>query len=72
MDAGLHLTLKTPDKAGLMIELSRAVLGLGDHIVGLSSSCDEAIRDHRFIIKGEEIDKKRIVALLASLGYRAM
>ncbi|MGD8473916.1 MAG: hypothetical protein PVH59_07310 [Anaerolineae bacterium] len=55
-----------------MIELSRAVLGLGDHIVGLSSSCDEAIRDHRFIIKGEEIDKKRIVALLASLGYRAM
>jgi acetoin utilization protein AcuB len=68
--AGLYLTLKAPDRAGLMVELSKAVLGLGDEIVGLSVSYDEASGKHRLVIKGQEIDKERIVALLASLGYQ--
>ncbi|MBN1660863.1 MAG: CBS domain-containing protein [Anaerolineae bacterium] len=67
--AGLYLALKTPDRAGLMVELSKAVLGLGGHILGLSSSYDEATGDYRLVIKGQEIDKDRVVALLASLGY---
>jgi acetoin utilization protein AcuB len=66
--AGLYLTLQAPGRAGLMVELSKAILGLGD-IVSLSSSYDEATGDYRVVIKGEEIDKERIVALLASLGY---
>jgi acetoin utilization protein AcuB len=67
--AGLYLTLKAPDRAGLMVELSKAILGLGGHVVGLSSSYDEAAGEYRLVIKGEEIDQERIVALLASLGY---
>jgi acetoin utilization protein AcuB len=70
--AGLYLTLKTPDRAGLMVELSKAILGLGGHIVSLNSSYDEATGDYRLVIKGEEIDKERIVALLAALGYHAI
>jgi acetoin utilization protein AcuB len=70
--AGLYLTLKAPDRVGLMIELSKAVLGLGGEIVGLSSSYDEASGNYRLVIKGQEIDKERIVALLASLGYKVM
>ena len=67
--AGLYLTLKVPDRTGLMAELSKAVLGLGGEIVGLSSSYDEASGNYRLVIKGQEIDKERIVALLVSLGY---
>jgi hypothetical protein len=52
-----------------MVDLSKAVLGLGGCIVGLSSSYDEATGDYRLVIKGQEIDKERVVALLASLGY---
>jgi acetoin utilization protein AcuB len=66
--AGLYLTLKVPDRAGLMVELSKAVLGSGGEIVGLSSSYDEASGKYRLVIKGQEIDKKRISALLTSLG----
>jgi hypothetical protein len=53
----------------LIVELSRAVLGLGGHIVGLSSSYDEATGDYRLVVKRQEIDKDRVVALLTSLGY---
>lgn len=67
--AGLYLTLKAQDRAGLMVELSKAVLGLGGDIVGLSSSYDEATGDYRLVITGQEIDKDRVVALLVSLGY---
>ena len=70
--AGLYLTLKVPDRTGLMAELSKAVLGLGGEIVGLSSSYDEASGKYRLVIKGQEIDKERIAALLASLGYRVV
>ena len=70
--AGLYLTLEAPDRAGLMVELSKAVLGSGGEIVGLSSSYDEASGKYRLVIKGQEIDKERIAALLASLGYRVV
>jgi acetoin utilization protein AcuB len=68
--AGLYLTLKARDRTGLMVELSKAVLGLGGYIVGLSSSYDETADEYRLIIKGQEIAKDRVVALLASLGYQ--
>ena len=67
--AGLYLTLKAPDRAELIVELSKAILGLGGHIVSLSSSYDEATGGYRLVVKGEEIVKERIVALLTSLGY---
>ncbi|MFN2292496.1 MAG: CBS domain-containing protein [Anaerolineae bacterium] len=70
--AGLYLTLKAPDRAGVMVELSKAILGLEGHIVGLSSSYDEATGKYRLVIKGQEIDKERVAALLASLGYRVV
>jgi acetoin utilization protein AcuB len=70
--AGLYLTLEAPDRAGLMVELSKVVMGLGGEIVGLSSSFDEATGEYRLVIKGQEIDKERIVALLASLGYEVI
>jgi acetoin utilization protein AcuB len=70
--AGLYLTLKAQDRAGLMVELSRAVLEPGGDIVGLSSSYDEATGNYRLVIKGQEIDKDRVVAILASLGYHVI
>jgi acetoin utilization protein AcuB len=70
--AGLYLTLEAPDRAGLMVELSKAILGSGGEIVGLSSSYDEASGKYRLVIKGQEIDKERIGALLASLGHHVV
>jgi acetoin utilization protein AcuB len=70
--SGLYLTLQMKDRAGLMAELSKAVLGLGDDIVSLSSSYDEASGEYRLVIKGQEIDKDRVVALLESLGYHVI
>ena len=70
--AGLYLTVEAPDRAGLMVELSKAVLGSGGEIVGLSSSYDEASGKYRVVIKGREIDKERIAALLASLGHHVV
>jgi acetoin utilization protein AcuB len=66
---GLYVTLKAQDRAGLMAELSKAVLGLGGDIVGLNSSYDEHTGNYRLVIKGKEIDKERLVALLVSRGY---
>jgi hypothetical protein len=40
--------------------------------VGLSSSYDEATGNYRLVIKGQEIDKDRVVAILASLGYHVI
>ena len=70
--SGLYLTLQVQDRAGLMAELSKAVLGLGDDIVSLTSSYDEATGEYRLVIKGQEIDQDRVVALLESLGYRVI
>jgi acetoin utilization protein AcuB len=70
--AGLYVTLKAWDRAGLTVELSKAVLGMGGDIVGLSSSYDEASGNYRLVIKGQEIEKDRVVALLASLGYHVI
>jgi len=70
--AGLYLTVEAPDRTGLMGELSKAVLGSGGEIVGLSSSYDEARGECRLVIKGQEIDKDRVVALLTSLGYEVI
>jgi acetoin utilization protein AcuB len=67
--AGLYLNLKARDRAGLMVELSKAILGLGGEIVGFSSSYDETTGDYRLVIKGQEIDKDRVVTLLESFGY---
>jgi acetoin utilization protein AcuB len=67
--SGLYLTLKAPDRAGLMIEASKVILGMGGEIVGFSSSYDEATGTYRLVIKGQEIDKAAMVALLAALGY---
>jgi acetoin utilization protein AcuB len=70
--AGLYLALKVHDRKGLMAELSKVVLGLGGDIVSLSSSYDEATGEYRVVIKGQEIDRDRVVALLASLGYQVI
>jgi acetoin utilization protein AcuB len=70
--AGLYLNLKVRDGKGLLTELSKAVLGVGGDIVGISSSYDEATGDYRLVLKGEEIDWDRVVELLESLGHQVM
>ena len=70
--AGLYLTVEAPDRAELMVGLSKAVLGSGSKIVGLSSSYDETSDKYRLVIKGKEIDTERIAALLTSLGYHVV
>lgn len=70
--AGLYLTLAVPERKGLLAELSKTVLGLGGHILGVSSSYDETSGEYRLVIKGHEIDKDRVVALLESLGYHVV
>jgi hypothetical protein len=70
--SGLYVTLKTRDRAGLMVDLSKAILGMGGDIVGISSSCDEATGSYRLVIKGQEIDKEGVVALLGSLGHHVI
>jgi acetoin utilization protein AcuB len=66
--SGLYLTLKVGGGKGVLAGLSRAVLGLGDDIVGVSSSYDEQTGNHRLVIKGHDIDKDRVVDTLESLG----
>jgi acetoin utilization protein AcuB len=69
---GLYLTLKVRDAKGLLAELSKAVLGVGGDIVGISSSYEEATGDYRLVIKGEEIECDRVVELLVSLGHQVI
>jgi acetoin utilization protein AcuB len=68
--AGLYLTLEVRDRKGLMVELSKAILGLGGDIVGISSSYDEETGDYRLVIKGQDVDRDRVVAILESLGHQ--
>jgi acetoin utilization protein AcuB len=67
--SGLYLTLQLPERRGLMGDLSKALLRLGGDIVGISSSYDQALGTYRLVIKGEGVDKDRVVALFASLGH---
>jgi acetoin utilization protein AcuB len=70
--SGLYLTLRVRDRKGLMAEISKAVLGLGDDILGLSSSYDEATGDYRLVIRGEGVKKDHIVELIESLGHQVI
>ena len=70
--SGLYLALQVHDREGLMVDLSKAILGLGGDIVGISSSYDEATGDYRLVIKGQDIDKDRVVELVASLGHHVI
>jgi acetoin utilization protein AcuB len=70
--AGLYLTLKARDPKGLMVQLSKAILGLGSDIVGLSSSYDETAGHCRLMIKGADIDREQVVAVLESLGHHVV
>jgi len=64
---GLYLIMKGKEGKGLMAQVSKAVLGLGGDVVGISSSYDETTGDYRLVIKGDNIDKDRVVELLTSL-----
>jgi acetoin utilization protein AcuB len=70
--SGLYLTLRIADRKGFMTELSKAVLGLGGDIVGLSSSYDEATGDYRLVIKGDGVDKGQVVELIEALGHEVL
>jgi acetoin utilization protein AcuB len=70
--SGLYLTLRVADRKGFMAELSKAVLGLGGDIVGLSSSYDEATGDYRLVIKGDGVHKGQVVELIEALGHEVL
>jgi acetoin utilization protein AcuB len=70
--SGLYLTLRVADRKGFMAELSKAVLGLGGDIVGLSSSYDEATGDYRLVIKGDGVHKEQVVELVEALGHEVL
>ncbi|MFN2165156.1 MAG: CBS domain-containing protein [Anaerolineae bacterium] len=66
--AGLYLSLRLRQRPGLMADLSKAILGLGDDIVAITSSYDDQAGEYRLVVKGQDIDKDRVVHLLESLG----
>jgi len=66
--SGLYLTLKVRDREGVIAELSKAVFGLGGNILSISSFCDETTGDYRLVIKGHDINKDQVVAMLESFG----
>jgi acetoin utilization protein AcuB len=66
--SGLYLTLKVRDRKAVISRLSKALFGLGDDILGISSFCDETTGHYRIVIKGHDIDKDQVVAALESLG----
>jgi acetoin utilization protein AcuB len=66
--AGLYLSLKLRQRPGLMADLSKAILGLGGDIVAITSSYDDQAGEYRLVVKGQDIDKDRVVQLLESLG----
>jgi acetoin utilization protein AcuB len=68
--AGLYLTLKLGDGKGSLADLSKAIFGLGDDIVGISSSYEEASDTYRLVIKGQDLHKEQIVELVSSLGHQ--
>jgi acetoin utilization protein AcuB len=70
--SGLYLTLRVADRKGFMAELSKAVLGLGGDIVGLSSSYDETTGDYRLVIKGDGVHKGQVVELIEALGHEVL
>jgi acetoin utilization protein AcuB len=70
--AGLYLALKVPPTQGALAALSKAVLGLGDDVVGISMSHDEATGRHRLVIKGRDLDQERVVSTLEALGVHVL
>lgn len=70
--AGLYVTMKVQKRSGLMVQLSKAILGMGDDVVGISFSYDEASGNHRLVVKAREVEKDRVVALLRSLGCQVI
>jgi len=66
--SGLRVTLRIPDRRGVLAELSNAISELGGNVVSVSSLHDDATGDYLLVIKVQEVNKDQLVDTLEALG----
>jgi acetoin utilization protein AcuB len=66
--AGLRLTIKVPDRKGVLAELASAICDLGGSILSISTLYDDKTGDYMLVIKVAEVNKEQLVDTLEALG----
>jgi acetoin utilization protein AcuB len=66
--AGLRLTLKVPERKGVLSLLSSAILDLGGSIESVGSFYGEVAGERRLVIKVRDVSQGQLVETLESLG----
>ncbi|MFQ5854758.1 MAG: CBS and ACT domain-containing protein [Anaerolineae bacterium] len=66
--SGLRLTLKVPERKGVLADLSRAIFDLGGNIVSVGSFYGEAPGERELVVKVRDVRRDQLVETLEALG----
>ena len=66
--SGLRLTLKVPDRKGILAELSQAIFDMDGDIVSISSFYNEKTNDYGLVIKVKGISQDQLIDKIEALG----
>ena len=66
--SGLRLTLRVPDRKGVLAELSKAIFDLGGSIVSVSTLYDDTTGEYVLVVKVQDVNKDQLVHTLEALG----
>ncbi len=70
--SGLRLTLRVPDRKGILAELSQAIFDMDGDIVSISSFYDEKAGHYGLVIKVKEVSKDQLIDKIEELGDQVL
>ena len=66
--SGLRLTLRVPERKGVLLELCRAIFDLGGRIVSVGLFDGDLSDDRGLVVKVQDVDRAQLVGTLEILG----
>ena len=66
--SGLRLTLRVPERKGVLLELCRAIFDLGGRIVSVGLFDGDLSDDRGLVVKVQDVDRAQLVGTLETLG----
>jgi acetoin utilization protein AcuB len=67
-EPGLRLTLKVPDRKGVLADLTKAIFEQDGDIVSVSTLQDEPRGDYRLVLKVQDVSQDQLVESIEALG----
>lgn len=66
--AGLRLSLRVPERKGVLVELCKPIYDLGGTVLSVGSFDGDLTGERRLVVKVRDVDRNQLVEMLESLG----